>query len=54
VDKFIIEDITKGEQVPVKATPTFVVTYKGKTYPPMASSVTWQVLKQFFDTLLSQ
>jgi protein-disulfide isomerase len=54
VDKFIVEDIAKGYQVPIKATPTFVVTYKGKAYPPMASSVTWQVLKQFFDTLLSQ
>jgi protein-disulfide isomerase len=54
VDKFIVEDIALGYQVPIKATPTFVVTYKGKAYPPMASSVTWQVLKQFFDTLLSQ
>ena len=53
VDKYIIEDIGKGYQVPVKATPTFVVTYKGKTYP-MASAVSWEVLKQFFDTLLSQ
>ena len=53
VDKYIVEDIGKGYQVPVKATPTFVVTYKGKTYP-MASAVSWEVLKQFFDTLLTQ
>jgi protein-disulfide isomerase len=53
VDKYIVEDIQKGYAVPVKATPTFVVTYKGKTYP-MASAVSWEVLKQFFDTLLTQ
>jgi protein-disulfide isomerase len=54
VDKYIVEDIGLGYQVPVKATPTFVITYKGTKYPPMASAVSWQVLKQFFDTLLSQ
>jgi protein-disulfide isomerase len=54
VDKYIVEDIALGYKVPVKATPTFVVTYKGQRYAPMASSVTWPILKQFFDSLLSQ
>ncbi len=54
VDKYIVEDIAMGYKVPVKATPTFVITYKGQRYSPMASSVTWPILKQFFDSLLSQ
>jgi protein-disulfide isomerase len=54
VDKYIVEDIGKGYQVPVRGTPTFVISYKGKPYSPMGSPVTWQVLKQFFDSLLSQ
>ena len=54
VDKYIVEDIAKGYQIPVRGTPTFVITYKGKPYSPMGSPVTWQVLKQFFDSLLSQ
>lgn len=54
VDKYIVEDIALGYKVPVKATPTFVITYKGQKYSPMASAVTWPILKQFFDSLLSQ
>jgi protein-disulfide isomerase len=54
VDKYIVEDIGAGYKVPVRGTPTFIVSYKGKPYSPMGSPVTWQVLKQFFDSLLSQ
>lgn len=54
VDKYIVEDIGLGYKVPVKGTPTFVITHKGKTYSPMGSPVGWPVLKQFFDSLLSQ
>ncbi len=54
VDKYIVEDIAKGYQIPVRGTPTFVITYKGKPYSPMGSPVSWQVLKQFFDSLLTQ
>jgi protein-disulfide isomerase len=54
VDKYIVEDIGLGYQVPVKGTPTFVITYKGKKYSPMGQPVGWPVLKQFFDSLLSQ
>jgi protein-disulfide isomerase len=54
VDKYIVDDIAMGYKVPVKATPTFVISYKGQRYSPMASAVTWPILKQFFDSLLSQ
>jgi protein-disulfide isomerase len=54
VDKYIVDDIGMGYKVPVRGTPTFVISYKGKPYSPMGSPVTWQVLKQFFDSLLSQ
>jgi hypothetical protein len=38
----------------VNATPTMVITYKGKRYPPTSGFISWGILKQFFDSLLSQ
>jgi protein-disulfide isomerase len=54
VDPYIIQDIVLGTQVPVQATPTFVIHYKGQSYPASSGIITWPILKQFFDTLLSQ
>jgi protein-disulfide isomerase len=54
VDEYIVQDIVLGYQLPVKGTPTFVIHYKGQTYPAGTGIVTWPVLKQFFDSLLSQ
>jgi protein-disulfide isomerase len=54
VDEYIVRDIVLGYQLPVIATPTFVIHYKGQTYPATPASVSWPILKQFFDSLLSQ
>jgi protein-disulfide isomerase len=54
VDPYIIQDIVLGNAVPVQATPTFVIHYKGQAYPASSGIITWPILKQFFDTLLSQ
>jgi hypothetical protein len=54
VDPYIIQDIVLGTQVPVQVTPTFVIHYKGQSYPASSGFITWPILKQFFDTLLSQ
>lgn len=54
VDPFIVQDIGLGYAVPVQATPTFVVVYKGQKYPASSGLVTYPILKQFFDSLLSQ
>jgi protein-disulfide isomerase len=54
VDQYIVQDIVLGYQVPVQATPTFIIHYKGQSYPASSGIITWPILKQFFDTLLSQ
>jgi protein-disulfide isomerase len=54
VDEYIAQDIELGYQLPVKGTPTFVIHYKGQNYPAEPGGVTWPILKQFFDNLLSQ
>ena len=54
VDGYIVQDILLGYQLPVKGTPTFVIHYKGQNYPAEPGGVTWPILKQFFDNLLSQ
>jgi protein-disulfide isomerase len=54
VDEYIVEDILLGYQLPVKGTPTFVIHYKGQNFPAEPGGVTWPILKQFFDNLLSQ
>jgi protein-disulfide isomerase len=54
VDPYIVQDIVLGNAVPVQATPTFVIHYKGQSYPASSGIITWPILKQFFDTLLSQ
>ncbi len=54
IDAYITPDIILGSKVPVQATPTFVITYKGKRLAPGSGGVSWPILKEFFDSLLSQ
>jgi protein-disulfide isomerase len=54
VDPYIEKDIELGNQVPVTATPTWIIVYKGQRLPPSAGFVSWTVLKEFFDSLLSR
>jgi len=53
-DAYINADRAIGMRVPVQATPTYVITYKGQHLPPASGFVSWPILKQFFDSLLSQ
>jgi len=50
----IAQDIAMGYHIPVQATPTYVISYKGQHLPPASGAVSWMILKQFFDSLLSQ
>jgi len=43
-----------AKQVPVTGTPTYIFIYKGKSYPAASGMVSWPLLKQFIDQLLSQ
>jgi protein-disulfide isomerase len=54
LDAYIASDQELGKSVPVQATPTFVIFYKGQKYPASSGIVTYPILKQFFDSLLSQ
>jgi hypothetical protein len=54
LDKYINEDRAMGMKIPVQATPTYVITYKGQRLPAGSGIVSWPILKQFFDSLLSQ
>ena len=54
VDQYIGPDIKMGYAIPVNYTPTYVIYYKGKKVAASSDIVTWPVLKQFFDSLLSQ
>src|SRR3984885_8045459 len=51
VDPFLVQDIGLGYSVPVQATPTFVIIYKGQKYPASSGMVSYPILKQFFDSL---
>lgn len=54
LDGPIEADRAMGEQIPVRATPTYVIAYKGRRLPAASGAVSWPILKQFFDSLLSQ
>jgi protein-disulfide isomerase len=54
LDASIEADRAMGEQIPVRATPTYVIVYKGRRLPAASGAVSWPILKQFFDSLLSQ
>jgi protein-disulfide isomerase len=54
LDTYIDQDRALGNKIPVQATPTYVITYKGNRLPAGSGLVSWPILKQFFDSLLSQ
>lgn len=54
LDSFIASDIMLGMKIPVQATPTYRITYKGQPLPAASGAVSWPILKQFFDSLLAQ
>jgi protein-disulfide isomerase len=54
VDTYIEQDRALGVKIPVQATPTYVIIYKGHSLPAGSGLVSWPILKQFFDSLLSQ
>ena len=53
-DAFIEQDRALGNQIPVQATPTFVIYHKGQRFPAGQGVVSYTVLKQFLDQLLKQ
>lgn len=54
LDAYIEQDRALGNRIPVQATPTYVITYKGQHLPAGSGVVSWPILKQFFDSLLAQ
>ena len=54
IDAAIQKDKELGATVPINQTPTYRFYYKGQAYPPTPGFVSWQILKQFFDSLLAQ
>ena len=54
LDTYIEQDRALGMKIPVQATPTYVITYKGQKLPAGSGVMSWDILKQFFDSLLSQ
>lgn len=54
LDTDINQDIQLGGKVPVRSTPTIVVTHRGKTYPLPPGGVTYSLLRQFIDDLLKR
>ncbi len=54
LDSDIERDIMLGQKIPVTGTPTYVISYKGSRLPAGSGLVSWPLLKQFFDSLLSQ
>jgi protein-disulfide isomerase len=54
LDSTIEADRALGNQIPVRATPTYVIIYKGRRLPAASGVVSWPILKQFLDSLLSQ
>jgi hypothetical protein len=54
VDDAIQHDFAMAQFVPVVGTPTCIITCRGETYPPIASIVSWPIMKRFLDQLLSQ
>jgi Thioredoxin len=54
LDVPIDQDIEMGYRVPIHATPTYIISYKNQHLPASSGFVSWPILKQFFDSLLSQ
>lgn len=54
LDDYINQDIALGKAVPVQATPTYVITNKGTRLPAGSGFVSWQIMKQFLDSLMTK
>ena len=54
VDTEIQHDMAAAQLLPVTQTPTFVVSSRGQSYPPAAGTISWPLMKQFFDQILRQ
>jgi protein-disulfide isomerase len=54
LDSYINQDIALGKQVPVQATPTYVISKRGQRLAPGSGFVSWPLMKQFLDSLLTQ
>lgn len=54
LDAAIDRDVALGKTIPIEATPTMRFTYKGRPYGPTQGFVSWQLLKQFCDQLMTQ
>lgn len=54
LDYAVADDVELGYKIPVQATPTYVITNKGQKLPAGSGSISWPILKQFFDSLLGQ
>jgi protein-disulfide isomerase len=54
LDAYINQDIALGKQVPVQATPTYVISKRGQRLAPGSGFVSWPLMKQFLDSLLTQ
>jgi hypothetical protein len=42
-----------AEEIPVRGAPICVIEYKARPLPAASGEVSWLILKQFFDSLLS-
>ena len=47
------KDVALGQKIPIRATPTLILTYKLKQYP-LTGSVSYSLLRRFLDELLSK
>lgn len=54
LDDYINQDMALGRQVPVQATPTYVITSKGSRLPAGSGFVSWPIMKQFLDSLMTK
>jgi protein-disulfide isomerase len=54
LDSAIEQDIQIGRQIPVRQTPTVVVTHRGKSYPLPAGGADYYFLSRLLDDLLRQ
>ena len=54
LDGDIQHDMALGQLIPVNETPTSIVTYRGVRYPPIVGAMSWPLLREFFDQLMSQ
>lgn len=52
LDLVIDQDVRAGGRIPVRSTPTVVVTHRGQSYPLPPGGVSYSLLRQFLDDLL--